>query len=250
MKGNSMKKNVSLSFFIVLVCFLAVFVFVSAEPGSLKVVDAEKYEITIGNYDAKILVPEIKGLADTKQQDQLNGSFSDHAGELVQNFISEAKSIRQQFPEDGPHFELQYQYEVLYDNEDNMVFRVFEFTAAGSSNYMAQYFTVDKRAHKLLSLSDITGGKADAMEKIRAYIEESMREYNKNNDMKYWVDDGPEGGDYKESLDKVFASIEEKRQYYLNEERQLVITFNKYDVAPGAMGSPEFIIPNEILGKN
>jgi len=131
-----------------------------------------------------------------------------------------------------------------------MVFRVFEFTAAGSSNYMAQYFTVDKRAHKLLSLSDITGGKADAMEKIRAYIEESMREYNKNNDMKYWVDDGPEGGDYKESLDKVFASIEEKRQYYLNEEGQLVITFNKYDVAPGAMGSPEFIIPNEILGNN
>ncbi len=239
-----MKKNVCLSFFIFLVCFFAVFTFVSAESESLTVADAEKYEITIGNYDSKILVPEIKGLADTKQQDQLNGSFSDHAAELVQNFISEAKSIRQQFPED------QYQYEVLYDNEDNMVFRVFEFTVAGSSNYMAQYFTVDKRAHKLLSLSDITGGKADAMEKIRAYIEESMREYNKNNDMKYWVDDGPEGGDYKESLDKVFASIEEKRQYYLNEEGQLVITFNKYDVAPGAMGSPEFIIPNEILENN
>ena len=245
-----MKKNVCLSFFIFLVCFFAVFTFVSAESESLTVADAEKYEITIGNYDSKIIVPEIKGLADSKEQDQLNASFSNHAAELVQNFISEAKSIRQQFPEDGPHFELQYQYEVLYDNEDNMVFRVFEFTAAGSSNYMAQYFTVDKRAHKLLSLSDITGGKADAMEKIRAYIEESMREYNKNNDMKYWVDDGPEGGDYKESLDKVFASIEEKRQYYLNEEGQLVITFNKYDVAPGAMGSPEFIIPNEILGNN
>jgi len=245
-----MKKNVCLSFFIFLVCFFAVFTFVSAESESLTVADAEKYEITIGNYDSKIIVPEIKGLADSKEQDQLNASFSNHAAELVQNFISEAKSIRQQFPEDGPHFELQYQYEVLYDNEDNMVFRVFEFTVAGSSNYMAQYFTVDKRAHKLLSLSDITGGKADAMEKIRAYIEESMREYNKNNDMKYWVDDGPEGGDYKESLDKVFASIEEKRQYYLNEEGQLVITFNKYDVAPGAMGSPEFIIPNEILGNN
>ena len=245
-----MKKNVCLSFFIFLVCFFAVFTFVSAESESLTVANAEKYEITIGNYDAKIIVPEIKGLADSKEQDQLNASFSNHAAELVQNFISEAKSIRQQFPEDGPHFELQYQYEVLYDNEDNMVFRVFEFTAAGSSNYMAQYFTVDKRTHKLLSLSDITGGKADAMEKIRAYIEESMREYNKNNDMKYWVDDGPEGGDYKESLDKVFASIEEKRQYYLNEEGQLVITFNKYDVAPGAMGSPEFIIPNEILGNN
>lgn len=245
-----MKKNVCLSFFIFLVCFFAVFTFVSAESESLTVADAEKYEITIGNYDSKIIVPEIKGLADSKEQDQLNASFSNHAAELVQNFISEAKSIRQQFPEDGPHFELQYQYEVLYDNEDNMVFRVFEFTVAGSSNYIAQYFTVDKRSHKLLSLSDITGGKADAMEKIRAYIEESMREYNKNNDMKYWVDDGPEGGDYKESLDKVFASIEEKRQYYLNEEGQLVITFNKYDVAPGAMGSPEFIIPNEILGNN
>ncbi|HPG19518.1 MAG TPA: hypothetical protein PLG58_02890, partial [Flexilinea sp.] len=64
-----MKKNVCLSFFIFLVCFFAVFTFVSAESESLTVANAEKYEITIGNYDAKIIVPEIKGLADSKQQD-------------------------------------------------------------------------------------------------------------------------------------------------------------------------------------
>ena len=35
--------------------------------------------------------------------------------------------------------------------------------------------------------------------------------------------------------------------YYINEFGELVIAFNKYDVAPGAMGAPEFTIPMGVL---
>ena len=35
--------------------------------------------------------------------------------------------------------------------------------------------------------------------------------------------------------------------YYINEFGELVVAFNKYEVAPGVMGTPEFTIPMGVL---
>ena len=37
------------------------------------------------------------------------------------------------------------------------------------------------------------------------------------------------------------------RDFYINDENQLVIVFDEYEVAPGSMGTPEFVIPTELL---
>ncbi|MDE7061582.1 MAG: RsiV family protein, partial [Lachnospiraceae bacterium] len=37
------------------------------------------------------------------------------------------------------------------------------------------------------------------------------------------------------------------RNFYLNAENKLVIVFDEYEVAPGSMGMPEFVIPEEVL---
>ncbi|MTL84275.1 DUF3298 domain-containing protein, partial [Turicibacter sanguinis] len=34
-------------------------------------------------------------------------------------------------------------------------------------------------------------------------------------------------------------------KFYLNEQNQIVIVFDKYDIAPGYMGFPEFIVDQE-----
>lgn len=40
-----------------------------------------------------------------------------------------------------------------------------------------------------------------------------------------------------------FTSLRPDQSFYINQEGQLVIAFDEYDVAPGSMGRPEFIIP-------
>ena len=55
----------------------------------------------------------------------------------------------------------------------------------------------------------------------------------------FWVED--------DEFTEGFKGIKKDQNFYINEDGNLVICFDKYDVAAGAQGSPEFVIPNEII---
>ena len=44
-----------------------------------------------------------------------------------------------------------------------------------------------------------------------------------------------------------FKEISPEQNFYINEENQLVIVFDEYEVASGNMGMPEFVIPGGLL---
>lgn len=47
--------------------------------------------------------------------------------------------------------------------------------------------------------------------------------------------------------DNDFQQIAAEQSFYYNQEGQLVIAFNEYEVAPGYMGCPQFIINDAVL---
>lgn len=47
-----------------------------------------------------------------------------------------------------------------------------------------------------------------------------------------------------------FQGITEQTNFYFNEKDELVIAFDEYEVAPGSMGAPEFVIPQEVTAAN
>ena len=53
------------------------------------------------------------------------------------------------------------------------------------------------------------------------------------------------GGIWRE--DECFKQISGDQNFYLNEEYDLVIIFDEYEVAPGSMGMPQFVIEQEVL---
>ena len=72
-------------------------------------------------------------------------------------------------------------------------------------------------------------------------VKSQMEEEMKSDKYKfYWV----ERDNY--AIDP-FEKILKEQAFYINSEGKLVISFDKYEVAPGYMGTPEFIIPTEIL---
>lgn len=208
------------------------------------------YNESIGNYSAEIEIPQISGMTDTVTQDTLNREFSEYAAGLAENFAAEALEIQEAFPVDGPHKRVEYKPVTVYDNDNYLVFYVYEFSAVGSSNYTAQYFTIDKNTGKLVSLEEMIGSSKDYLNKIENNILEQMREANKTNEMKYWIDDESPYPDWEQDLEQIFSKIEENRQYYLNEAGNVVIAFNKYQLGPGAMGSPQFEIPMDVFRDN
>ena len=208
------------------------------------------YNETIGNYSAEIQTPQISGMTDTAMQDSLNREFSEYATELAKDFTAEALEIQKEYPVDGPHKWVEYKLETVYDNASYLVFYVYEFSAVGSSNYVAQYFTIDKNTGKLVSLEEMTGNSKNYMEQIENYIYKQMRDANNSGDMKYWIDDDAINQNWGNDMDLVFSKIEDNRQYYLNEAGNLVIAFNKYEVGPGAIGSPQFEVPMDVFRDN
>ena len=53
----------------------------------------------------------------------------------------------------------------------------------------------------------------------------------------FWTED--------DSLDISLGQVRYLNHWYYNQDGDLVITFDKYEIAPGAMGSPEFVISAE-----
>ncbi len=49
------------------------------------------------------------------------------------------------------------------------------------------------------------------------------------------------------SEEECFQSIDPEQNFYINGSGQLVIVFAEYEVAPGSMGEPEFVIPADVL---
>ena len=47
-------------------------------------------------------------------------------------------------------------------------------------------------------------------------------------------------------IDDDIEIIHEDSNFYFNENKDLVIVYNKYDIAPGYMGCPEFVIPQDV----
>ena len=47
-----------------------------------------------------------------------------------------------------------------------------------------------------------------------------------------------------------FKQIAADQSFYINQQGQLVIAFDEYEVAPGSMGAPQFIVDMTALQKN
>ena len=62
----------------------------------------------------------------------------------------------------------------------------------------------------------------------------------------YWVEGAPNTDDDSFSIDN-FECIDANQAFYISDAGKLIISFNKYDIAPGYMGIQEFEIPTEIL---
>jgi hypothetical protein len=69
-----------------------------------------------------------------------------------------------------------------------------------------------------------------------------VEQYNADNQKFYWVE-----GIEQDATMELFEKISKEQNFYINSEGKFVISFDKYEVAPGYMGVVEFVIPTEIL---
>ena len=130
---------------------------------------------------------------------------------------------------------------VIRDDEDMFILR-FDATlnAGGSVNY-SRYFTLDRQTGQILTLADLFLPESNYVFPISREIKAQMAEQMKAGEANYFLP----GGIWSD--EECFQSIEDDQSFYINNSGQLVIVFDEYEVAPGSMGMPEFVIPSSLL---
>lgn len=207
--------------------------------GVVKVLTFREYKVNKDYYYADIKVPEIQGLENQELQNSLNEKYLNESKELYDQFMNDMNDLEEA---GGGHLGVDNGYIIKTDTEKILSIGRFVVNTVGSSSTTFRYDTIDKENQILITLPSLF--KDDAyVEIISDNIKSQMKEQMKSDvDKFYWV----EG---EENTIDPFEKITDEQSFYINPEGKLVISFDKYEVAPGYMGTPEFIIPTEILSE-
>ena len=203
----------------------------------VRVLTFKTFELKDNNFDAELKTPAIEGL-DSNLEAMLNQKYLDENQKLYDDFMKEIDELKKA-DMDEAHMGIASGYEVKTDTDKLLVIGRYVVNTAGSSSTTIKYDTIDKQNKILITLPSLFKDEA-YIDIISENIKAQMKEQMKDENNVYWLEDEMMG-------DENFSKIDKNQSFYITKDNQLVIAFDKYEVAPGYMGNPAFIIPSELL---
>lgn len=186
-------------------------------------------------FSANLATPTITGLADEELQASLNEKYLTENKALFDEFQEEMKDMEEL---GGGHLGVDTGYEVMTDTERILSIGRYYVNTVGSSSTTFTYDTIDKIDNVLITLPSLFKDE-QYISAISAYIEtEIERQMKADEDIVYFTE---------EDFGEGFMTIEADQQFYITDEGKLVISFDKYEIAPGYMGMITFEIPTEVV---
>ena len=199
----------------------------------IKVITVRNYFYSDDYHEMDIDVPKVSG-EDGDAADYINNDVNKLTDTLVKQFYKDLDSIG-----DSGHSSIYVDYETVTNTESWFTLKMRVHEAAGSSNTYYKYYHIDKKSGKIVKLSDLSEDEG-FLETLEKEIRQQMRSQMDNDSNKiYWLDDSVIGKDY--------VAVTPEHNFFWNENGDLVIVFDKYEVAPGAMGTPEFTVDKALI---
>lgn len=207
--------------------------------GSLaRIFTVTEYTINDKERVIDVRLPALENTGHTELEQQINQEISTRIQAVIDAAEARARETKEAYvatggdPDDYMPVIIDVDYEVKCQNEQYFSFVVTE-TETRASAYTEFYtYNIDLETGKELSLRDLLG--PNWMETVNAQVAEQIAERAQDPDNIYWTEE--QGG---------FQGIEEDQPFYLNADGLPVVVFEKYEIAPGSMGSQEFVIRPE-----
>ncbi len=202
-----------------------------------RILTIRSYEKTEGDTQIAAEIPGVDlGEDGQKLSEEVNAQIEKMTAQYESEAVERAEEYKKAFLETGGTEEewaehdirIRVWYEIKNQTEDVLSF-VVKGTESWTSAYAeTRYYNLDLESNEFLTLESFLGKDyvEKANESIRGQIEERMK--------KGEAFFAPEEGG--------FETIEAEPDFYVNEKGNPVIVFEKYAIAPGAMGEVEFEI--------
>ena len=216
----------------------------------VEVVTFRNYQYEDERNQADIEVPEIvpQSVTDTVAEESATGvqenlqKSADEINAEIQKISDQfVKEFEENLQTEGGYQDVIVKSEVVSTTQDYFALKLICYQGAGSGAEWNYYYTIDLNTGERLQLKDLFYEGADYITPISENIKEQMKEQMAADENKiYWLDD-PEVPEWN------FEHITDETAFYLNENGNIVISFNEGDVAPMYMGVVTFEIPDEVV---
>ena len=197
----------------------------------VRVITIRDYAYSDGYHELEAQIPSIDMEGETAQT--INEDVDRLTSKIIDRFMSDAESIG-----NNGHTALNIDYSVVTDTSDwfTLKLRVFQGSGSGTVNY--KFYHIDKSSGQIVSLKDLFSKEGWDTAISQNITQQMVHQMEEDEQVYYWVESKYE--------DWNFSSIDGDQNFYFNDQGELVIVFDEYEVAPGYMGTPEFVIPLDI----
>lgn len=177
---------------------------------------------------------------------QVQGQDTQRVNELIQQQVAayEARAqadiqvYKQAFLQTGgteaefaaKDIQVKVDYEVKSQTTD-----IVSFVLTGSQNWSAStveryYYNLRLSDGSVVTLQDLLGD--DWVAKANGQIVAQIEAHNRQNELDYFIPEHENG----------FRTVDENTKFYINEDGKPVVVFAKYEIGPGTLGEPEFVL--------
>ncbi len=196
------------------------------------------HEDTVKLVDVKI--PGLKDTGNTKLEHQINQEIL----EKINLSVAESEKRAQEYYDafmatntEGQEFLpvlVNVDYEIKYSDDHFVSFVITKsenYVSVGTEKY---FYNIDLNTGKEVTLKDILGDQYKEI--IDPQIKQQIVDREKDGYQLFFHEDENE-----------FKSIADNQTFYINSSGDVVVVFDKYSIAPGYMGFPEFTIHSSSL---
>ncbi len=199
----------------------------------VRVVTIRNYYYDDNHWKMDINIPQIES-EDSKSVDYINKDVSELTTALINRFYEDLE-----INGNKGYGSLNVDYEVVTNTDSWFTLKLTVCQTAASSNTYFKFYHIDKKQGKIVELGDLfnTDKFSDS---LVAEIKKQMQEQMANDEnISYWINTS--------GIGEEFATVGAGHNFYWNENGDLVIIFDKYEVGPGSMGTPEFVIDKGVI---
>lgn len=207
-----------------------------------KVLTFVDYSYSNDVVEGKVSVPKVEGLADKEFEAKINSQIEEKMNIALEKAEERAEEYKKAYIETGGtkeeyekkkiNLKVDYQMKAVHDDLLSFVITSSESLAAVYAEYT--YYNINLETDEIITLESVFG--ADYRDIITANVLKQIEE-QKSDKRKIYFDDS--------NLIQGLEKIREDIDFYINENRNVVVVFDKYEIAPGSMGRIEFEIINE-----
>lgn len=213
-----------------------------------RVLTIRSYRSTKENTTTTVEIPEV-AVAEGKEEvkkaiTDINAKIDALVEEYTAKKHAEIEEQKQIFLESGEteeawnerEIEVNVNYEVKYEGDTKLSLLLDSWISWFNFEEERKFYNIDLTTGKELTLTDLLG--ENAYEYAESIVLDKMNEMIAADPEKYtfW-------GINDDDMGYEFIGVNEETPFYMKDENTVVISYNKYDIAPGYLGIIEFEIP-------